>query len=141
MPGLSKNGEQLLLQNGVQRCAQVVHVRFVERLVTVERAVFLHEVDDRDVARAVGRPELAVCILEHRDDGVVLVDEQADIVLLDTAIQADGNARKSFGFVFPDKVLDFREVLLAMWALGAEVVNEQWAVAEVAEQNAWIADT
>ena len=37
--------------------------------------------------------------------------------------------------------LDFREVLLAMWALRAEIVNEQWAVAEVAEQNAWIADT
>ena len=124
---------ELLLQNGVQRRTQMVHVRFVERFVAVERSVLLHEIDDRDVARAVSRTELAVRVLEYRDDRMVLVDEQTDVVLLDTAVQANGNACESLGFVFLDQVLNFGEVLLAVRALGAEIVNEQRAVAEMAD--------
>ena len=118
----------------------MVHVRFVERFVAVERSVFLHEIDNWDVARAVSRTELAVRVLEYRDDRMVLVDEQTDVVLLDAAVQADGDACESLRFVFLDQVLNFGEVLLAVRALGAEIVNEQRAVAEMAEQNARIAD-
>ena len=97
----------------------MVHIRFVERLVAVECAVLLHEVDDRDVTRAISRPKLTIRVLEYRNNGVVLVDKQADIVLLDAAVQADGNARKTLGFIFLDEVLDFGEVLLAVRALRA----------------------
>jgi len=118
----------------------MVHVRFVERLVAVERAVLLHEVDNRNVARAISWPKLAIRVLEHRNDSVILVDEQTDVVLLDAAVQADGNARESLGFIFLDEVLDFGEVLLAVRALRAEIVDEQRTVAEMGEDNARIAD-
>ena len=118
----------------------MVHVRFVERFVAVERSVFLHQVNDRDVARAVSRPELAVGVLEYRNDRMVLVDEQTDVVLLDAAVQADGDARESLGFIFLDEVLNFGEMLLAVRALRAEIVDEQRAVAEMAKQNSRIAD-
>ncbi len=131
----------LFLQNVVQRSAQMVHVRFVECLVAVERAVFLYKKDDRDVTCAVGRPEFAVGILEYGDGCVILVDEHADVIFLDATVQTDSDAREPLGFIFLDEVLDFGEVLLTVRALGAEIVNEQRSVAEMAEQNARIADT
>ena len=130
----------LLLQNFVQRRAQMVHVCFVQRLVAVECAVFLHQVDDRNVAGAVSGAEFAIRVLEYRNDGVVLVDEDADVVLLDAAVQTDGNTRKSLGFIFLDEVLNFGEVFLAVRALGAEIVDEQRAVSEMAEHDTRIAD-
>ena len=130
----------LLLQNGVQRCAQVVHVRFVERLVAVERSVLLHQVDDRDVAGAVGGAEFAVGILEYWNNGVVLVYKKTNVVLLDAAVQANGNTRESLGFIFLDEVLNFGEVFLAVRALGAEIVDEQRTVCEMAEHDSRIAD-
>ena len=110
----------LLLQNLIQRSAQMVHVRFVECFVAVERAVLLHEVDHRDVTRAISRPKLTIRVLEYRNNSVVLVDEQTDVVLLDAAVQADGNARKTLGFIFLDEVLDLGEVFLTVRALGAK---------------------
>ena len=130
----------LLLQNLVERGAEVVHVRFVERLVAVERAILLHEVDDRNVARAVRGPEFAICVLEHRDDRVVLIDEKADVVLLDAAVQANCDTRETLGFIFLDEVLNFGEVLLAVRALGAEIVDEQRSACEMAEHDSRIAD-
>ena len=118
----------------------MVHVRFVECFVAVERAVLLHEVDHRDVTRAISRPKLTIRVLEYRNNSVVLVDKQADVVLLDAAIQADGNAGESLGFIFLDEVLDLGEVLLAVRALRAEIIDEQRSVAEMREQNARIAD-
>ena len=118
----------------------MVHVRFVQRFVAVERAVFLYQINNWDVACAVCRPELAVRVLEYRNDRVVLVNEQADVVLLDAAVQADGDTRESLGFVFLDKILNFGEVLLAVRTLGAEVVDEQRTVAEMAEKDSWITD-
>ena len=118
----------------------MVHVRLVERLVTVERTVLLHQVDHRNVTRAVCGAEFAIRILEYRDDRVVLVDEQADVVLLDAAVQANCDTRETLGFIFLDEVLNFGEVLLAVRALGAEVVDEQRSVCEMAEHDSRIAD-
>ena len=118
----------------------MVHVRFIERFVAVECSVLLHEIDDRNIARAVSRPELAVGVLEYWDDRMVLVDEQTDVVLLDAAVQADGYACETLGFILLDEVLNFGEMLLAMRAFRAEIVNEQRSVAEMAEQNSRIAD-
>lgn len=111
----------------------MIHVRFVECFVAVERAVLLHEVDHRDVTRAISRPKLTICVLEYRNNSVVLVDKQTDIVLLDAAVQADCNTRKTLGFIFLDEVLDLGEVLLAVWTLRAEIIDEQRAVAEMAK--------
>ena len=119
----------------------MVHVRFVQGLVAVERTVLLHQVDHRNVTGAVSRAEFAVRVLEYGNNGVVLVDEKADVVFLDAAVQADGDARKSLGFIFLDEVLNFGEVLLTMWALGAEIVDEQRAVCEMAEHDSRIAYT
>ena len=59
---------------------------------------------------------------------------------LDAAAETDGNAGEARGFIFLHQVLDFGEVPLAVGALGAEVVDEQRTVAEMAEQNAPIVD-
>lgn len=118
----------------------MVHVRFVQSFVAVERPVFLNKVNNRDVPCAVARPELAVGVLEYRYDGMELVDEQTDVVLLDSAAEADGDTCQAVLFVFLHQVLDFGEVALAVRALGAEVVDEERLVAEMAEENAWIAD-
>ena len=118
----------------------MIHVRFVQRFVAVERSVLLYQINDRDVTCAVGWTELAVRVLEYRDDSVVLVNEQADVVLLDSAVQPDGDTRESLGFVFLDEILDLGEMLLAVRALGAEVVDEQRTVAEMAEKDSRIAD-
>ncbi len=130
----------LLLQNIVERGAEMVHVRFVQGFVAVERSVLLYQVDDRDVTGAVGGAKFTVGILEYWNNGVVLVDEKADVVLLDAAVQADGDTRKPLGFIFLDEVLNFGEVLLAMRALGAEIVDEKRAVSEMAEHDPRIAD-
>lgn len=130
----------LLLEHLVQRGAQVVHVRVVQRLVAVERPVFLYKVDDRDVSCAVSGAELAFGVLEDRDDRMELVDEQSDVVFLDSAAETDGDAGEAVAFIFLHQVLDDGEVVLAVRALGAEVVDEERLVAEVAEENAWIAD-
>ena len=119
----------------------MVHVSLVQRLVAVERPVLLHQVDDGDVAGTVGRPELAVCVLEHGDYHVELVDEHADVVLLDPAAKTDGDAGEPVLFVFLHQVLDFGHVALAVRALGAEVVDEQRPLAEVAEQDARVANS
>ena len=131
----------LLLQNLVQRGSQVIHVRFVERFVAIECPVLLDEVNDRNITSSINRTEFAIGVLEYRNDCVVLVDEETDVVFLDAAVQADGNPREPFGFIFPDEVLNFGEMLLAMRALGAEIVNEQWTIAELTEHDSRIADS
>ena len=123
----------------VEHRPEVVHVRFVERLVAVERAVGLDEVENRDVTIAVGRAELLRAVLEYRYDDLELVDEHADVVLLDVAADGDGDARDSGGFIFLHDSLHFGEVLLAVRALGAEVVDDQGTLGKVAEQDARIA--
>ena len=69
-----------------------------------------------------------------------LVDKQADVVFLDATAKTDGNACKTFGFVFLDEILNFRNVTLAVRALGAKVVDQERLVGEMAEQDSWIAD-
>ena len=124
----------------VEHRPEVVHVRFVERLVAVERAVGLDEVENRDVTIAVGRAELLRAVLEYRYDDLELVDEHADVVLLDVAADGDGDSRDACGFVFLHDALHFGEVLLTVRALGTEVVDNQGPLGEVAEQDAWVAN-
>lgn len=114
-------------------------MRLVERFVAVERAVGLHQVEHRHVAVAVGRAEFLGAVLEHRYDDLVLVDEHADVVLLDVPADSDGDARDIGGFIFLHHVLHVGEMLLAVRALGAEVVDEEVALGEVAEQDARVA--
>ena len=130
----------LLLEHLVQRRAQVIHVRVVQCFVAVESAVFLNKVDNGDVSCTISRAELAFGVLEYRDDRMELVDEQANVVFLDAAAEPDGDAGETFAFIFLHQVLDDGEVVLAVRALGAEVIDEQRAVAEVAEKDARIAD-
>lgn len=118
----------------------MVHVGVVQGFVAVEGAVLVHQVDHGNVACTVGRSKLVVGVLEHGDDYLVLVNEQANVVLLDAATKADGNTGKAVLFVFLHQVLDFGHVALAVGALGAEIVNQQGAVGEVAKENARIAD-
>ena len=119
----------------------MVHVRFVQGLVTVEGAVFLHHVDDWDITSAVGGAELVVAILEYGNRYVELVDKQADVVFLDATAKTDGNASKSLGFVFLDEILNFRNVTLAVRAFGTKVVYQERLVGEMAEQNSRVADS
>ena len=134
-------GKTLFLEHLVQCRAQVVHVRVVQRLVAVERPVFLNKVDNGDVSCTVRRAELAFGVLEDRNDRMELVDEQADVVFLDSAAKPDGDTGESVALIFLHQVLDDGEVVLAVRALGAEVVDEKGTVAEMAEEDAGIADT
>ena len=115
-------------------------MRLVERFVAVERAVGLYKIEHRYVPVAIDRSELLRAVLEYRYDDLELVDEHADVVLLDVAADGDGDARDSGGFIFLHDALHFGEVLLAVRALGAEVVDEQRTVAEMAEKDSRIAD-
>ena len=118
----------------------MVHVCFVQSFVAVERSILLHQVDDRNVAGAISGAKFAIGVLEYRNDCVVLIDEETDVVLLDAAVQADCNTRETLSFIFLDEVLNFGEVLLAVRALRAEIVDEQGAACEMAEHDTRIAD-
>lgn len=74
------------------------------------------------------------------DDHLVLVDKETDVVLLDAAAEADGDTGQAVLFIFLHQVLDFGHVALAVGALGAEVVDQQGAVREMAKEDARIAD-
>ena len=130
----------LLLEHLVQCGAQVIHVRVVQCFVAVECSVFLNKVDNGDVSCTVRRAELAFGVLEDWNDCMELIDEQANVVFLDSAAEPDGDTGEAVAFIFLHQVLDDGEVVLAVRALGAEVVDEQRTVAEVAEKDARIAD-
>lgn len=120
----------------------MVHVRFVKRLVAVERSVFLNKVNYRNVACPVYWTEFPIGILEYRNDCVELVYEQANIVFLDAASAAkpDCYTCEAGLFVFLHQVLNVREMVLAVWALGTKIIDEERAVTEMAKKNPWIAN-
>ena len=130
----------LLLEHLVQCGTQVSQVRVVQCFGAVECSVFLNKVDNGDVSCTVRRAELAFGVLEDRDDRMELIDEQANVVFLDPAAEPDGDAGETFAFIFLHQVLDDGKVVLAVRALGAEVIDKQRTVAEVAEKDARIAD-
>ena len=123
----------------VQHRPQVVDVRLVHALVAVERAVGHHEVEHRHVAVAVERAEFLRAVLEYRNDHLELVDEHANVVFLDVPADCDGDTRDSGRLVFLHDGLHFGHVLLAVRALGTEVVYHQRALGKVTKENARVA--
>ena len=111
----------------------------VHALVAVERSVGHHEVEYRHVAVAVGGPELLGAVLEYRNDHLELVYKHADIVLLDVATDSDGDTCDTGRLIFLHDGLHFGHVLLAVRALGAEVVDHQRSLGKVAKQNSRVA--
>jgi len=135
---LGKTSYRLFLQ-GVELGAQVVDVLLVHGLVAVDGTVSLDKVEHGHVSVSVEGAELLGTVLEYRDDDLELVDEHADVVLLDVPADGDSDARDAGSFVFLHDSLDFGEVLLTVRALGAKVVDEERALAEMAEEDSRIA--
>lgn len=118
----------------------MVHVRFVEGLVAIERTVGIEQVNYWNITGSVSWTELACGILEYRYYHMELIDEHTNVVLFDAAAETDGYARESVLLVFLHKVLDFGHVALAVRALGAKIVDEQRAFAKMAKENSRVAD-
>ena len=133
-------GVSLFLEHLVQGGLEMIQVRVVQGFVAVESSVGIYQINYRNVACAVFRPELSVGVLEYRNGNVELVDEQTDVVFLDAAPKAYGYAGKAGGFVQLNQILNAGNMTLAVGALGAEVVYEQGALAEMAEQDARVAN-
>ena len=118
----------------------MVYVRFVEGLIAVDGPVLEYQIEHGNVPVAVDGPEFLVGVLENRNDDLELVDEHADVVFLDASANCDGDTGSPRFFILLHDSLDFGEVLLAVGALGAEVVDEQRALGKVAKENSRVAD-